>query len=141
MKPPRAGSRKASVFDAYCSRGVQDATDLGDTLQLAPSTVQSWISTWTRDVGKPHAPVGKRVASVSPMLSFKEPDAEFEVGDPVYDLGNPLRLGSIVKVGAEVSEVRWNDTRDRQYVTHNYLRHQQPEGEDVKTKARQRSRY
>lgn len=52
----------------------------------------------------------------------KQPD--LKVGMIVSDVGAPGRTGRIIRLGSEVSEVRWKDSirAFEQYVTNQYLR-------------------
>lgn len=49
MPTPRPGSRKASVYEAFFQGGVDAATTLGVSLQLAVGTVKSWCGGWAKE--------------------------------------------------------------------------------------------
>jgi hypothetical protein len=47
-KPPREGSRKAEVYAVFFAEGFDAAREKAAALELAPSTVKSWASTWKK---------------------------------------------------------------------------------------------
>lgn len=46
MKAPRPGSRKADVYQFFRSHGYEETVQYGRTLDLAESTIRSWINNW-----------------------------------------------------------------------------------------------
>lgn len=100
MQPPRPGSRKASVYDAFLQSGADAAIALGATLDLAAGTVKSWLGGWAKALGNPDA------AKSNPRAKGGAPTPRDT--RKVFDVGYPDRLGVIIKEGEQVSEVRWD---------------------------------
>lgn len=48
MKPPKAGSRKAVVYDVFNASGLEAAIKKAVELGLAAGTTKSWASAWAR---------------------------------------------------------------------------------------------
>lgn len=118
MNPPRAGSRKASVYDCFIASGADAAITLGATLDLASGTVKSWLGGWAKAAGNPEA------AKSSPRAKGEAPAPRDDIRK-VFDVGYPDRLGVVIKEGEQVSEVRWDPGHPgftSSFVSNKYLR-------------------
>lgn len=110
-KPPRPGSRKASVFEKYFAEGAEAAIAIGVGLGLAANTVKSWINTWIKgnaNGDSPAAPETKKGRMVTKSTVTV-----------TYD---PEREAYLVDEGPEVSEIRWADTGQYQFISNTHLK-------------------
>jgi hypothetical protein len=68
--------------------------------------VKSWINTWSKDTDSPAAPASKRRMLTKPTIKIS------------YD---SEREAYLIDEGPEVSEIRWADTGQHQFMPNKYL--------------------
>lgn len=111
MGKPREGSKKRALYDYMLDNGMNGAEAFGiKDLMLNKGLVRRWLKKWSALT--PTRPKGTPVISKLGVLSER---------DRVVDLGNAGRVGILVKLGQEVSEVRWDDGW-MQYMSNDMLR-------------------
>lgn len=85
----RAGSSRHALWAAFSEGGAKAAFKAAEKIGINASTAKVYIGEWERETE-----------------AQEKTDTRIR---RVFDIGNPKLIGTIVKAGPEVSEVRWHE--------------------------------
>ncbi len=105
IEPPRQGSPKRSVFDAFQKGGPLAAFVHAADLKIITSRVKRWVKTWG---GEDVAEAAKVAAVVSPPRAVRTPRGLALTGKRrVYYKGHKELIGTVTSEGPDQCMVFW----------------------------------